>query len=211
MNALTPNVAASEPDASRPPATSPPGRAGAPAAQPSFDLTGLARGTAAKIEALAGDACHSLTHRIDDVRDSLAKAEPGSRYHTDLLGELREWERRQEEARAIEAAARRVRMARLSDAERARIGRLRERSPDASGSVIDALAMIVPVDPLDLAGLVLDAAGAGFRSLSDRADASEEDWGRAENALEAARNDYRRLLGQRAGQNAGAIQRRLEI
>lgn len=65
--------------------------------------------------------------------------------------------------------------------------------------------------PLDLAGYRLDAAAAELSRLC-RPSAplpDEHQFGRAEQALELARTEYRRLLSECVGQDADTIESRL--
>ena len=65
-------------------------------------------------------------------------------------------------------------------------------------------------DPLYLAGLRLDAAAAEFQRTCERPGVPDEiAFGAAERAVETARNEYRRLLAERTGQDADSIERRL--
>jgi hypothetical protein len=67
-----------------------------------------------------------------------------------------------------------------------------------------------PADPLYLAGLRFDAAAAEFQRICNAPGQPDEDaFGRAETAVETARDEYRRLLGERVGQDADVIERRL--
>lgn len=175
------------------------------------DLTGLARGTASIIEMIAGQAIEAIDRKIDERRSALAKAKPGSTYHRDLKGELDMWIQHQAEARRFQSAAKRIRMSRLTPAEQDRIAKLRDRNPGVRGSVIDLMVMEVPVEPLDLAGLRLDAANAEMNRLCDARNPlpEEDEFGHAEDAQEKARTEYSRLLTERTGHEAEAILRRL--
>lgn len=177
------------------------------------DLTGLARGTASIIEMIAGQALQAISRKIDEGKDALAKAKPGSRYYQERRQELDMWLKSRTEARRVESAAKRVRMKALSAEERQRIADLRDANPDCRGSQIDALLMQVPVDPFDLAGFQLDAAKAEFERVCSRTysdpDREEAEFGRADKAKDEAHAEYSRLLAERTGHEAEVILRRL--
>lgn len=176
------------------------------------DLTALPRAAAAAIELLAEAAAIHFASRIRMAEALLEKAPNGGRYRDTLAGELAMRRAQLAEARRIETAARRRRVAPLSEEEQALLDLARERNPHASGSELEALLRSPPADPLETAGDRLDAAAGAFRdycSSGDLGDGAEAPFARLEAALESARDIYRRLLSARTGQDASVVERRL--
>jgi hypothetical protein len=176
------------------------------------DLTPLPRPVAASVELLAEAAGIHFASRIRIAEALLEKAPNPGRYRDTLAGELAMHRAHLAEAGRFETAARRRRVAPLSEEEQVLLDLARERSPASSGSDLEALLRSVPADPLAVAGIRLDSAAGAFRDYcgsADLGDEAEAPFARLEAALESARDTYRRLLTARAGQPAATIERRL--
>jgi hypothetical protein len=182
---------------------------------PRPDLTALSRGAASMIERLAGLAKIELGNRIDDCEHRLQTAGDSGRYYRDNRAELDALKLELGQTHAIEAAARSRRARALTDTERQMLEDARA-TAHLSGSAIDALLFAVPVDPLDAAAQRLEAARERFTQVINAGPRGDEEddervFGKAEAEVETARADYRRLLAERAGQDADAIARRMAI